>query len=157
MRLLWTVVCDPAAEAILLIRFQCLLWDMGLKPLAKLTRKLNVKRNGIDVSPGVSIGPGLVVRHPVGVVIGCAVRIGADCTILQGVTIGERLGGRAASYPTLEDQVTVGAGASILGDCLIGNNAVVGAGAVVTINVPASATVAGVPGRIVKSDPGTHE
>jgi serine O-acetyltransferase len=88
------------------------------------------------------IGPGLHLVHPVGVVIGGDVRVGAGCWIHQGVTLGC---GARSGQPTLGDGVHVGAGAVVLGGVMVGDGAVIGAGAVVVSDVPAGATARGVP------------
>lgn len=92
------------------------------------------------------IGGGLFMPHGFTVVL-YAERIGRDCTILQGVTLGRIMA--RPGYPTLGDGVVVGAGASIVGPRMIGDGAIIGAGAVVVSDVPAGATVMGVPAQIV--------
>jgi serine O-acetyltransferase len=91
------------------------------------------------------IGPGLMLPHGFALVLH-AQRIGRDCLILQGVTLGRRQGDDA--YPTIGDQVEIGAGASILGSVRVGDGAIIGANAVVLTDVPAAATAVGVPARI---------
>ena len=91
-----------------------------------------------------------------GVVIGETAEIGDDCNILQGVTLGGTSLHRTKRHPTLGDRVTVGAGAKLIGAVEIGDNARIGAGSVVVTNVPANATVVGVPGHVVSyHDPGS--
>ena len=91
-----------------------------------------------------------------GVVIGETAEIGDDCHLLQGVTLGGTSTHRTKRHPTLGNRVTVGAGAKLLGAVEVGDNARISAGSVVVTNVPANATVVGVPGHVVAfHDPGS--
>ena len=104
---------------------------------------------GIEIHPGARIGPRFFIDHGMGVVIGETAEIGADVTLYQGVTLGGTSTRRTKRHPTLRDRVVVGAGARVIGAVEIGENARIGAGSVVVTNVPANATVIGVPGHIV--------
>jgi len=104
---------------------------------------------GIEIHPGAVIGRRFVIDHGLGVVIGETAEIGADVTINQGVTLGGTSTRRVKRHPTLRDRVVVGAGAKLIGAIEVGENAQIGAGSVVVTNVPANATVVGVPGHIV--------
>ncbi len=104
---------------------------------------------GIEIHPGAKIGPRFFIDHGMGVVIGETAEIGADVTIYQGVTLGGTSTRRVKRHPTLRDRVVVGAGAKLIGAVEVGENARIGAGSVVVTNVPAHATVIGVPGHIV--------
>lgn len=104
---------------------------------------------GIEIHPGATIGSRFFIDHGMGVVIGETAEIGADVTLYQGVTLGGTSTRRAKRHPTLRDNVVVGAGAKVIGAVEIGENARIGAGSVVVTNVPANATVVGVPGHIV--------
>ncbi len=96
-----------------------------------------------------SIGPGLFIQH--GRSTGLAVqRMGAECWVNQHVSIGFK--GRNSRPPVIGDKVQVKDGAKIFGDITVGDNAIIGANAVVLKNVPPNCTVVGVPGRIVKRD-----
>jgi len=87
-----------------------------------------------------------------GVVIGETCIIGNNVTLYQGVTLGGTGKERGKRHPTLEDNVLVATGAKVLGSIIIGANSKVGAGSVVLKNVPANATVVGIPGRVVIQD-----
>lgn len=95
-----------------------------------------------------SIGPGLFIQHGFATII-AAKRIGANCWINQQVTIGYA---HANECPVIGDNVTINAGAKVIGNVTIGDNSKVGANAVVVKNVPANVTVVGVPAHIVKRD-----
>lgn len=100
---------------------------------------------GADIPLNSSIGGGLRIPHPNGIVIHPNAVIGPNCQLFQQVTIGDAGGG----VPTIGGHVDIGAGARIIGAVHVGDHARVGANAVVTCDVPADATVVGVPARIV--------
>jgi serine O-acetyltransferase len=102
---------------------------------------------GCTVSPKSEIGPGLKLPHPNGIVIGEGVVIGERCTIFQQVTIGGARTGdwRRGAYPCIKSDVTIFAGAKLLGQISIGSNVTVGANAVVTRDVPDDHVAVGVP------------
>jgi serine O-acetyltransferase len=102
---------------------------------------------GIELVRGAQIGPGLRIFHGTGVVVNPGTRIGRNCTILQGVTLGSR---RGTDAPTLGDDIEIGAHAAILGEVTLGDGAHVGAGAIVIADVPERANVAGNPARILR-------
>ena len=117
-----------------------------LSPLALLFNKLNVVFNNCIIGRGAVFGPRFVLIHATGVVINGAVRGGSDVRVEHQVTIGTE--GRRA--PILSDHVFIGAGAKIIGGVRVGNDARIGANAVVVHDVPAHCTVVGVPARIVR-------
>jgi serine O-acetyltransferase len=96
-----------------------------------------------------TIGPGLFIQHGFCTIIAAA-EIGKDCWINQQVTIGFLK--NATDCPTIGNNVTISAGAKVIGKVNIGENSKVGANAVVVKNVPADVTVVGVPAYIVKKD-----
>ncbi len=104
---------------------------------------------GIEIHPGATIGRRFFIDHGMGVVIGETAEIGDDVMLYQGVTLGGTSTRRVKRHPTLRDRVVVGAGAKVIGAIEVGENGRIGAGSVVVTNVPANATVVGVPGHIV--------
>lgn len=104
---------------------------------------------GIEIHPGATIGRRFFIDHGMGVVIGETAEIGDDVMVYQGVTLGGTSTRRVKRHPTVRDRVVVGAGAKVIGAVEVGENARIGAGSVVVTNVPANATVVGVPGHIV--------
>lgn len=120
-------------------------WSGGL--LGRIAWLSNVRAFGCYIAPTARIGPGLMLPHPVGIVIGIDVVIGRNATIYQHVTLGLR-GIDQPGCPVLGDNVTVYAGAVIIGAITIGDGAVIGANAVVTHDVPAGAIATGIPARI---------
>ena len=103
---------------------------------------------GIEIHQGATIGRGFFIDHGMGVVIGETAEIGDNVTLFQGVTLGGTGKERGKRHPTIEDNVVIAAGASVLGAITVGKNARVGAGAVVLQDVPPNCTVVGVPGRV---------
>jgi len=125
-------------------------WGIPLLPrwLAHVTRFLT----GIEIHPAARIGQGVFIDHGMGVVIGETVEVGDDCTIYQGVTLGGTSLSRGKRHPTLGKGVTVGVNAAVLGAIYLGDGAKVGGGSVVVKDVPANATVVGIPARVVLQD-----
>ncbi|MBQ1207299.1 MAG: serine O-acetyltransferase [Lachnospiraceae bacterium] len=119
---------------------------------ARWISQKSVRKTGIEIHPGATIGKGLFIDHGAGVVIGETAILGDNVTLFQGVTLGGNGKEKGKRHPTLGDNVMVSAGAKILGSFTIGENSKIGAGSVVLQEVPPNATVVGVPGRIVKRD-----
>ena len=122
-------------------------------PLRILGRKFAVLRHifwgaitGADVPLTCSIGGGLLIPHPNGIVIHPAVTIGPNCLIFQQVTLGERNG----QVPKIEGHVDIGAGAKIIGGVVVGAHAKIGANAVVLTNVADGCTAVGIPAKICR-------
>jgi serine O-acetyltransferase len=118
-----------------------------LRPVALLLSDRILAASGAELRPSSRIGPGVVLKHTTGIVVGGEVVAGCRLTLHQNVTLGDRrpYGGQ----PTLGDDITIGAGACVLGPIRIGDRAVVAANAVVLDDVPADCVVAGAPARIV--------
>jgi len=100
-----------------------------------------------DIPLSATIGGGLLLPHPNGVVIHPDAVIGPNCLILQQVTLGVTDGGA----PRVDGHVDIGAGAKLLGAIHIGAHARIGANAVVLCNVPSGSTAVGIPAKIVPS------
>ena len=143
-------LCYPGVHAILLYRLSHRLWEKRFLTLARLISSFARFLTGVDIHPGARIGKNLFIDHATGVVIGETAEIGDDVTLYHGVTLGGTSFHQGKRHPTLGDRVIVGAGATILGPILIGNDARIGSNAVVLKDVPDSATAVGVPAQIVK-------
>ena len=102
---------------------------------------------GISFTKAVVIGPGLLIWHFGNIFIHPDVQIGADCTLRQGVTIGNRIEG--GPVPVIGNRVEFGAYAQVLGGITLGDDAKVGAMSVVLTDVPPGATAVGVPARVI--------
>jgi len=105
---------------------------------------------GVEIHPAAEIGNEFFIDHGAGVVIGETAKIGDRVTLYQGVTLGGTGFARGKRHPTLEDNVTVGSGAKLLGPVIVGRNAKVGANTVVIEDVPSRTTVVGNPGHPVR-------
>ena len=150
------ILTYPSVKAIFFHRianFFCLAkFDLIARMISQFSRFLT----GIEIHPKAKIGKNLFIDHGMGVVIGETSEIGDNVTIYHGVT----LGGISPSidsdkqrnvkrHPTLKNNVVVGSGAQILGPIIVGENAKVGANAVVTKDVPDNAVMVGIPAKNV--------
>ena len=133
------------STAMILYRWMQWAQRRHLTPLAMLFNKLNVI-GGCIIGRGANFGEGFVLVHSIGVVINTSVKGGRNVVLEHQVTIGAEKG----VSPVLGDEVFVGAGARILGGVTLGKGAKVGANAVVLDDVPAGATVVGIPAKVVK-------
>ncbi len=143
----------PGVHALLLHRANHRLGDWGLKWLARFGSHIARFLTGIEIHPGARIGRRFFIDHGMGVVIGETTEIGDDCTLYHGVTLGGTTWNRGKRHPTLGNNVVIGAGAKILGPISLGDGARVGSNAVVTRDIPAGATVVGIPGKVVQKEP----
>lgn len=121
----------------------------------KLLHRFFCGMAAMDLPHETAIGPGLAITHGWGLVVSPGARIGANCTLFHGATLGRKddidaAGQRSSGYPVLEDEVWVGAHAIIIGALTIGRGARVAAGSVVTKDVPAGAIVGGNPARVLR-------
>ena len=148
----WEVLtCYPGLHAIYVHKLAHWFWLNGLRWLGRFTSHLGRWLTGIEIHPGAKIGCCVFIDHGMGVVIGETAEVGDGCTIYQGVTLGGTSLYRGEKrHPTLGSGVVVGAGAKVLGGFLVGDGARIGSNAVVVKEVPAGATVVGIPGRIVE-------
>ena len=125
------------------------LWRHGFLWLARWLAQWGRWVTGIEIHPGATIGRRVFIDHGMGVVIGETAVLGDDVMLYHGVTLGGKaprgVGRGAKRHPTLEDGVTVGAGAKVLGDVTIGAWSAIGANAVVTKNAPPHSLVVGIP------------
>lgn len=128
------------------------LWNHGLKSIARISSQITRFITGVEIHPGATIGHRFFIDHAMGVIIGETTVIGDDVTLYQGVTLGGTGNETGKRHPTLDDNVLVGVGASVLGNITIGKNSKVGGGAVVVNDVPPNCTVVGIPGHIVVRD-----
>ena len=139
----------PGVHALVFHRLSHRLWGWRLRWLARLLAQVARWLTGIEIHPGAKIGRRFFIDHGMGVVIGETAEIGDDCTLYHGVTLGGTTWRKEKRHPTLGNNVVVGAGAKILGPITVGDNARVGSNSVVVKDVPAGATVVGIPGRVI--------
>jgi serine O-acetyltransferase len=137
-------------QALLAHRLAHALYDTGV-PLAPRTIAFATRAvTGIEIHPAARIGDDFFIDHGSGVVIGETAEIGDRVTLFQGVTLGGTGFARGKRHPTVEDDVTIGSGAKLLGPVTVGHGAKVGANTVVIEDVPPRSTVVGNPGHPVR-------
>ncbi len=137
-------------HAILGHRVAHALCDAGVPLLPRMLSNVSRMVTGIEIHPAARIGSEFFIDHGAGVVIGETAEIGDRVTLYQGVTLGGTGFARGKRHPTVEDNVTIGSGAKLLGPVRIGHGAKIGANSVVIHDVPPHATVVGNPGHPVK-------
>jgi serine O-acetyltransferase len=125
------------------------LWGQGRETLAFFLQSRSSELYGVDIHPAVYIGSGVFIDHATSIVIGETARIGDDVSMLQGVTLGGTGKEFTDRHPKIGRGVLLGAGAKVLGNITIGDEARVGSGSVVLQNVPPRCSVAGVPAKPV--------
>lgn len=125
-------------------------YRIHLKLIARIISQWSKFCTGIEIHPAAKIAPGVFIDHGEGVVIGETAEVAEGCVLYQGVTLGGTGKETGKRHPTLEKNVMVSAGAKVLGSITLHEGAKVGAGAVVLKDVPANATVVGVPARVVR-------
>jgi len=141
----------PGVHAILWHRLSHHFWNMGLKWLARFVSNIARWVTGVEIHPGATIGRRFFIDHGMGVVIGETAEIGDDCTLYHGVTLGGTSWDAGKRHPTLGNDVVIGAGAKVLGPIKVGDGARIGSNSVVVKEVPAAATVVGIPAHAVGS------
>lgn len=147
------LLCYPGLHAVLWHKLSHGLWRRGLRLPARIVAHWGRFLTGIEIHPAAVVGRRLIIDHGMGVVIGETAIIGDDVYLYHQVTLGGTSSERGKRHPTVGNNVIIGAGAKVLGDILVGDNARVGANAVVVQPVPAGVTVVGIPARPVERDP----
>jgi serine O-acetyltransferase len=142
----------PGIHALLAHRVAHAMHNRGVPVLPRAIAYVARAVTGIEIHPAAQIGQGLFIDHGAGVVIGETAVIGAGVTLYQGVTLGGTGFETGKRHPTVQDNVTIGSGAKLLGPIEIGHGAKIGANSVVVRDVPANSTVVGVPGHPVRVD-----
>jgi serine O-acetyltransferase len=140
----------PGVQALLAHRLAHALHRARVPLLPRVISTAARAVTGIEIHPAARIGPGLFIDHGMGVVIGETAEIGADVTMYQGVTLGGTGFFTGKRHPTVEDNVTIGSGAKLLGPITIGHGSKIGANTVVIHDVPPNCTVVGNPGHPVR-------
>jgi len=144
------LTCYSGVQAVIIYRFTHLLWRYKLYWIARFISTLARWITGIEIHPGAVIGRRFFIDHGMGVVIGETAKIGDDCMMYHGVTLGGTSWDKVKRHPTLKDGVIIGAGAKILGPVTLGKNVRVGSNSVVVKSVDDNCTVVGIPGRVLK-------
>jgi serine O-acetyltransferase len=137
-------------QALLTHRVAHAMRDAGLPLVPTAIAYASRAVTGVEIHPAARIGADFFIDHGSGVVIGETAQIGDRVTLYQGVTLGGTGFARGKRHPTVEDDVTIGSGAKLLGPITIGHGSKVGANTVVIDDVPPCTTVVGNPGRPVR-------
>ena len=153
------ILTYPGVKAIFFHRIANFFSKAGFALIARIVSQFSRFLTGIEIHPAAKIGKKFFIDHGMGVVIGETSEIGDNVTIYHMVTLGgispsinsdnQR---QVKRHPTLKDNVVIGSGAQVLGPITVGENAKVGANAVVTKDVPANAVMVGIPAKNVNKD-----
>ncbi|MCF6456937.1 serine O-acetyltransferase [Pseudoalteromonas sp. MMG024] len=125
------------------------LWRQDRKELAQFIQSRNSEVFGVDIHPACKVGKGIMFDHATGIVVGETAIIEDNVSILQGVTLGGTGNEQGDRHPKIRHGVLIGAGAKVLGNIDVGEDAKIGAGSVVIADVDAHTTVVGVPAKVV--------
>src|SRR3954463_9918833 len=140
----------PGVHALLSHRIAHAMYDAGVPLAPRAVAYASRSLTGIEIHPAAEIGQSLFIDHGHGVVVGETAEVGDNVTLCQGVTLGGTGFATGKRHPTLEDNVTVGSGAKLLGPIRVGHGAKIGANSVVIHDVPPNSTVVGNPGHPVR-------
>jgi serine O-acetyltransferase len=146
------IFCYPGLHAVWFYRIAHWFWTRNLYFLGRFTSHMGRFLTGIEIHPGAQIGKKFFIDHGMGVVIGETAEIGDNVTLYHGVTLGGVTWDKVKRHPTVGDNVVIGSGAKVLGPFTVGKGAKIGSNSVVVKEVPPSATVVGIPGRVVMQE-----
>ncbi|WP_148823726.1 serine O-acetyltransferase EpsC [Campylobacter concisus] len=144
------LINTPGIHAVFFHKISHFLYQKKWFFLARLISQIARFLTGIEIHPGAKIGRRFFIDHGMGVVIGETAEVGDDVMMYHQVTLGGTGKECGKRHPTVKNGVTIAAGSKILGAITIGENAKIGANSVVLKNVPANATVVGIPARVVR-------
>src|SRR5262249_50842459 len=142
----------PGVHAVLAHRVAHALYGAGVPLLPRAIAAAARSVTGVEIHPAAPIGKGFFIHHGRGVVVGETADIGDDVTLYQGVTLGGTGFATGKRHPTVEDNVTIGSGAKLLGPITVGHGSKIGANSVVIHDVPPNSTVVGNPGHPVRGE-----
>lgn len=136
-----SLLFETGYQAVVLHRIAHWFKSHGVPALGPAVARCNQFLTGVDIGPAAQIGPGLLIVHGQGIVVGGHSRIGRNATLLQQVTIGSPSPDHRERMPVIGDDVFLGAGAKLIGAITVGNGSLIGVNAVVTQDVPAGSRV----------------
>jgi serine O-acetyltransferase len=148
--ILYVIFLYQGFHAIVFHRIAHFFYKLKLLFIARLISQLARHITGIEIHPGAQIGRKLFIDHGMGIVIGETTRIGNDCTIYHGVTLGGTGKDKKKRHPDIGNNVMIGCGAKVLGPIKIEDNVKIGANSVVLKNIESDSTVVGIPGVVVR-------
>ncbi|HEX5635166.1 MAG TPA: hypothetical protein VFX50_18105 [Gemmatimonadales bacterium] len=149
-----TLLFDNGFQAVLLHRLARWFKRLRIPVVPACCWRMSTFFTGADINPNARLGPGLVVSHGVGLVVGGDVIAGRDLLLHHGVTLGAPTPGRIAHAPRIGDGVSIGAGAALVGAITVGDGAFVGANVLLAQDVPPRAKVTAGPGVVVDGEEG---
>ncbi|RFM29425.1 serine O-acetyltransferase EpsC [Deminuibacter soli] len=141
------LIAYPGFFATAVYRFAHALWELDVPVLPRILTEYAHSNTGIDIHPGATIGKAFAIDHGTGIVIGETTVIGDHVKIYQGVTLGalnvaKSKGADTKRHPTIEDNVIIYSGASILGGTtVVGHDSIIGGNVFLTYSVPAASVV----------------
>lgn len=149
------ILCYPGFYAVTVYRLAHVLYLLKVPLLPRVISEYAHSQTGIDIHPGATIGPNFYIDHGTGIVIGETTVIGRNVKVYQGVTLGAQYVDKELTgvkrHPTIEDNVIIYAGSTILGgDTVIGHDTVVGGNVWLTESVPAGSVVYHKPSIVIK-------
>lgn len=144
---------DNGFQAVVGYRCAAQLKQWGIPALPAFLWRWTLLCTGVDINPRARFGPGLVISHGVGCVVGADVVVGEDCLLHHQVTLGAPTVGRISECPRVGDRVNLGVAATLLGGIDIGDDAVIGAQALVLSSVPAGTRALAPPARLRDAEP----
>ena len=142
--MLESLLFENGYQAVVLYRLASWFKRHRVPVLGPLVARLSLFLTGVDVSPTAEIGPGLMISHGIGIVVGYRVRIGEGATLLHQVTLGAATTRQRAAMPVLGDGIYVGAGAKLIGEIEVGDGCFIGADVLLTESVPPGTKVTAV-------------
>jgi serine O-acetyltransferase len=156
------VLANRGFQAVLAFRLSHAFWKWRMPLVPLVLSRFAQHVFAVDIDYRAQIGPGFVLVHCFGIVVGNSTRIGKNCCLYHGVTLGNKGNEWVGSMeedgqPTVGDRCILGAGAKVLGKVVIGRNCVIGANSVVLQDVPADRVAAGMPAKVVSVRPEMDE
>ena len=149
------ILCYPGFYAVMVYRLSHVMHRLDIPVLPRVVSEYAHSQTGIDIHTGATIGPRFYIDHGTGIVIGETTVIGRNVKLYQGVTLGARFVEKELTgvkrHPTIEDNVIIYAGSTILGgDTVVGHDTVIGGNVWLTESVPPHSTVYHKPEIIIK-------
>lgn len=136
-----SLLFENGYQAVVLHRLAHWFKSRGVPVLGPLFARLNQFLTGVEIGPGAVIGPGLLISHGHGIVIGGYARIGRGAILLHQVTVGSASPNRVEKMPVIGDGVFIGAGAKVIGEIAIGDGVFIGVNAIVAQDIPSGSRV----------------
>ncbi|MGB4841963.1 MAG: serine O-acetyltransferase EpsC, partial [Leptotrichiaceae bacterium] len=140
----------PSLQSVIYYKISSFFYKYKIFFIARLVSQFARFMTGIEIHPGAKVGKKVFFDHGMGIVVGETAIIGDNCIIFHGVTLGGVTSTKTKRHPTLENNVTVGAGAKILGNITIGEDSKIGANSVILKDIPKNSVAVGIPGRIIQ-------